>query len=347
MTESVLFLNRSAVRACVAALDVSAVIADVLRDHTAKCAVIPEEGYLAWTNASGAYCRSIAMLGGLQRSSEAVYGLKVINAAVSNPQHGLERAGGFSFLFDTQTARAKVIAEAGYLSAVRTAGYSMLSIEQLGPASWDSASLIGCGTQAEVHVDMLVERFPGFRYLSVFDLDRARAEQFMEKVTEKYLGLRVRVTGTARDAIRSGQVVITVTTSSSAYIPATWIEPGSFIAHVSLDDLMEDALRSVEALYVDDVDLVRNNPRRILGRLLQAGSVFWPADDTSRVGSATVTAITGTLGMVLGEMCPIVRPSTGYVVSNPFGMSILDVGLIAAVHRQALLQCLGQVLELH
>jgi hypothetical protein len=40
MTESVLFLNRSAVRACVAALDVSAVIADVLRDHTAKCAVI-------------------------------------------------------------------------------------------------------------------------------------------------------------------------------------------------------------------------------------------------------------------------------------------------------------------
>jgi hypothetical protein len=75
--------------------------------------------------------------------------------------------------------------------------------------------------------------------------------------------------------------------------------------------------------------------------------VFWPADDTSRVGSATVTAITGTLGMVLGEMCPIVRPSRGYVVSNPFGMSILDVGLVAAVHRQALLQCLGQVLELH
>jgi hypothetical protein len=29
---------------------------------------------------------------------------------------------------------------------------------------------------------MLVKRFPGFRYLSVFDLDRARAEQFMEKL---------------------------------------------------------------------------------------------------------------------------------------------------------------------
>jgi len=348
MTESVLFLNRSAVRACIAALDISAVIADVLRDHAAKCAIIPEEGYLAWTIASGAYCRSIAMLGGLQRSSGAVYGLKIINAVISNPQYGVERAGGFSFLFDTETARARVIAEAGYLSAVRTAGYSVLSIEQLGQASWDSASLIGCGTQAEVHLDMLVRRFPGFRDLYVFDLDLGRAEQFMEKITGKYPELRGRVTGTARDAVRSGRVVITVTTSSSAYIPAAWIEPGSFVAHVSLDDLMEDVFRSTEALYVDDVDLAKGNPRRILGHLLQEGHVSWPADDASTgADSATVAAITGTLGMVLEGMCPIVRPSTGYVVSNPFGMSILDVGVIAAVHRQDLLQRLGQVLELH
>jgi ornithine cyclodeaminase/alanine dehydrogenase-like protein (mu-crystallin family) len=348
MTESVLFLNRSAVLTCVAELDISAVIADVLRDHAAKRAVIPEEGYLAWTNASGAYCRSIAMLGGLQRSSGAVYGLKVINAAVSNPQYGLERAGGFTFLFDTETARPKVIAEAGYLSAVRTAGYSVLSIEQLGPASWDSASVIGCGTQAGAHVDLLVRRFPGFSDLHVFDLDRGRAEQFMEKIAGKYPALRVRIAGSARDAVRSAPVIITVTTSSAAYIPAAWIEPGSFVAHVSLDDLMEDVFHAAEALYIDDVDLVRDNPRRILGRLLQEGSVSWPAGDVSPAASSPKAAtITGTLGMVLEGRCPTVRPTTGYVVSNPFGMSILDVGLIAAVHRQARLLRLGQVLELY
>jgi ornithine cyclodeaminase/alanine dehydrogenase-like protein (mu-crystallin family) len=348
MTESALFLNKSAVVTCVAALDISAIIADVLHDHAAKRTVIPEEGYLAWTNASGAYCRSIAMLGGLRRSSGAVYGLKVINAAVSNPQYGLERAGGFTFLFDTETARPKVIADAGYLSAVRTAGYSVLSIEQLGPALWDSVTIIGCGTQAEAHVDLLVSSFPGFRDLYVFDLDRERAEQFTEKVTGKYPVLRVGIAGTARDAVRSAPVVITVTTSSAAYIPAAWIEPGSFVAHVSLDDLMEDVFRSAEALYVDDVDLVRNNPRRILGRLLQGGSASWPADEASPGAcSPKVPSITGTLGMVLEGRCPAVRPSTGYVVSNPFGMSILDVGLIAAVHRQARLLRLGQVLELH
>lgn len=51
--------------------------------------------------------------------------------------------------------------------------------------------------------------------------------------------------------------------------------------------------------------------------------------------------------MVLEGRCPAVRPCTGYVVSNPFGMSILDVGLIAAVYQHARLLGLGQILELH
>jgi N-[(2S)-2-amino-2-carboxyethyl]-L-glutamate dehydrogenase len=348
MTESVLFLNRSAAAACAAALDIPAVIADVLHDHAAKRAVIPEEGYLAWTNTGGAYCRSIAMLGGIQRPSGAIYGLKVINAAVSNPRHGLERAGGFSFLFDTETARPKVIAEAGYLSAARTAGYSVLSIEHLGPTSWDSVAIIGCGTQAGAHVDLLVKRFPEFTGLHVFDLDQGRAEEFANSITKKYPALHIGVAGTAQEAVRSAPVVITVTTSNAGYIPAAWIEPGSFVAHVSLDDLKENVFRSAQALYVDDVDLVRDNPRRILGRLLQEESMSWPGGAAApEAGSSHPLSITGTLGMVLAGECPTVRPSTGYVVSNPFGMSILDVGLIAAVDRQARLLGLGQVLELH
>lgn len=347
MTESVLFLNRSAVLACLAGLDIPAVIDEVLRDHAVGHAIIPAEGYLAWTNASGAYCRSLAMLGGLQRRSGQVYGLKVINAAVSNPDYGMERAGGFVFLFDTETARPKVIAEGGYLSAVRTAGYTVLSIEQLGPTSWDAASIIGCGTLAGAHVDLLTRYFPHFVQLHVFDLDQARAEDFACRTSEKYPALEVHVASTAQQAIGCAPVIVTVTTSDTAYIPATWIEPGSFVAHVSLDDLQEDVFCSAEALYVDDVHLVRDNPRRILGRMIQEGMVSWPVDDPgSMIGSSQAAAITGTLGMVLEGLCPVVRPTTGFVVSNPFGMSILDVGLIAAVYQQAHRQRLGQALEL-
>lgn len=331
MTDSILFLNRSAVLDCIKGVDIPAAIAQILRDHSAGRTSMPDEGYLSWTNSLGAYCRSLAMLGGLHRDSEDLYGLKVINAAVSNPRIGLERAGGVIFLFDPETARPRLMAEAGHLSALRTAGYSVLGIEVLGPPMWESASFIGCGTQAAMHVELMVGRFPDFVEVCAFDLDRTRAEAFTAATAKKHPQLQVVVAPTVEDAVRAAPVVVTVTTSTVPYIPASWFAAGSFVAHVSLDDLTEDALRSAQALYVDDVDLVVNNPRRVLGRMLQ------------QEGSG---AVTGTLSAALHGTCPVVRPSSGYVVSNPFGMSILDVGLAAAVERRARQLGLGQVLEL-
>jgi N-[(2S)-2-amino-2-carboxyethyl]-L-glutamate dehydrogenase len=50
--------------------------------------------------------------------------------------------------------------------------------------------------------------------------------------------------------------------------------------------------------------------------------------------------------VLLGERDAI-RPTTGYVLSNPFGMSILDVGLIDAVYQSARHQGLGQQLSVY
>jgi ornithine cyclodeaminase len=162
-------------------------------------------------------------------------------------------------------------------------------------------------------------------------LDRARTEAFAAATTRKHPRLRVEVLPSAQDAVGAALVIITVTTSTTPYIPADWIAAGSFVAHVSLDDLTPGALLGAQALYVDDLDLIRDNPQRILGHLLN---------------EEPATHITGTLGAVLEGTCPVVRPLGGYVVSNPFGMSILDVGLTAAVERRARELGLGHVLKL-
>jgi N-[(2S)-2-amino-2-carboxyethyl]-L-glutamate dehydrogenase len=51
------------------------------------------------------------MQGGLT-GERPIYGMMLINASVSNPAKGMERAGGLSFLFDPETARPVMIAEA-------------------------------------------------------------------------------------------------------------------------------------------------------------------------------------------------------------------------------------------
>ncbi|MER5551546.1 ornithine cyclodeaminase [Streptomyces sp. NPDC002793] len=329
--ENLLFLDRKDVLACLDGIDPVEVITQVLRDQATGRTEIPAEGYLSWRNGEDAYSRAIAMLGALHRPEGSVYGMKLINASVSNPARGMERAGGLSFVFDPETARPKLIAEAGYLSAVRTAAYTMASLRALGPAAWDGLTLIGAGTLARAHLDLLTRAFPDARRVVVHDSSAERAEELVRWAADRHPGLKVTVSDSAERAVGATSVVVTVTTSDSPYIPAAWITPGTFLAHVSLDDFTEEVYASAEAVYGDDLTLIEENPRRIMGRLMTEGRLVRAGAE----GSGRGRTVEGTLGEVLLGQVPAVRPEKGHVLSNPFGMSILDVGLIDAVHRRA------------
>ncbi|WP_030703140.1 MULTISPECIES: ornithine cyclodeaminase family protein [unclassified Streptomyces] len=343
-TEHLLFLDRAAVRACAAGIDPVAAVEDVLRAHAAGHTALPAEGYLPWTNSQGAYCRSIAMLGSVGAADPTVptaYGMKLINAATSNPAQGRERAGGVSFLFDPETARPAVVAEAAYLSALRTGAYTMSSLRHLGPERFQEVTLIGCGAQARTHAELLARYFPDVRTLHVHDLLPERASAFASWVEGSELPFTVVPHGRAAEAAAASTVVITLTITDTGYLSPDHLRPGTFVAHVSLDDLLPEVFDRAQALYVDDVELVRDNPRRVLGRLLGESRVLAPG--TPKPGTSTIR---GTLGDVLTAAVPAERPDTGVVVSNPFGMAVLDVGLLARVYARATADGHGTRLDL-
>ncbi len=354
MSEDLLFLDRQAVLECAAEVDLCEVVIQALRQHAEGAVTMPAEGYLPWTNDAGAYCRSLAMLAAVKGSDGApVLGVKLINAATSNPALGKERAGGLGMLFDHHTARPVVLAEAGWLSAARTAAYTLVSLRHLGPPGWDALALIGCGTLARTHLELLGEAFPQVNSVHLYDLDPGRAAGLADWLGHHCPHLRAHIEPSARAAIGAAPVVVTTTTTDTGYLPAEWLEPGTFVAHVSLADLLPDAFLTAEALYVDDVTLVADNPRRILGALLKDGQIAarGPEEPDSRtthsLRNAAVRAVNGTLGQVLTGQVPAVRPRTGHVISNPFGMAILDVALLNAVHEVATHRKTGRRLRLY
>jgi N-[(2S)-2-amino-2-carboxyethyl]-L-glutamate dehydrogenase len=339
-------LNRADVERCVASFDPLDVVESVLRNHADGETVLPAEAYMEWTNRAGAYCRSIAMPGGVLAPGGSVYGMKVINAAVSNPSAGLDRAGGVTMLFDPETARPRLIADAACLSALRTAAYTLVSLRHLGPEAWECVSIVGCGTLAREHIRLLAEHHPGLSKIYVYDTDACRADALAGWTAQHFPGLAVVRCDTARDAVAASTVVVTVTTSRQPYIEPGWFRPATFVAHVSLDDVTEEVFLAAEAVFVDDVALVRENPRRIMGRLMTEGKLREPPFAREPAPAAQTAAggrpVVATLGEVLTGRRQAVRPAEGVVVSNPFGMSILDIGLLNRVAAVASMAGLGR-----
>ena len=241
-------LDRGMIEQCVAAFDPLDVVASVLKSHTNGDTVLPAEAYMEWSNRSDAYCRSLAMPGGLLADGQPVYGMKVINAAVSNPAIGLDRAGGIVMLFDPGTARPCLLADAGYLSALRTAAYSLLSLRHLGPQACESASIIGCGFQAREHLRLLAEVYPDISTVYIHDIDPGRSLALAAWADRHIPAVEVVRCGTAREAVGASTVLFTLTTSRQPYIESGWFQQASFVAHVSLDDVTEGILLGAEAI---------------------------------------------------------------------------------------------------
>ncbi|WP_191259853.1 ornithine cyclodeaminase [Amycolatopsis oliviviridis] len=338
--ESVRFLGRAEVVECLAKVDVVAAVKDALMSHHLGRTILPSEAYLSWTNRHGAYSRSIGMPGAvLADGAEGAYGMKIINASVSNPEFGLERAGGLGLCFDARTARVTAVMEVGVLSAVRTAAVTAIAVEAAGYQAIRSLAVVGCGTQARVHLALLIARCPELSRVVLCDVRRTVAQSLAGELASRHPGISFTVAATPAEAMAEAETTVFLTTVADGYVQPDWVRPGSLLVNVSLGDLTDEVLTGASALFVDDVQLIVENPRRPLGRLIGEG----------RIAAKTGTdrpSITATLGELLAGETVAQRPDTGYVVVNPFGLGILDVALFGAVLRQADDADIGQALEL-
>ncbi|WP_225099007.1 ornithine cyclodeaminase [Streptomyces sp. CoH27] len=301
--------------------------------HATEATTLPEEAYLPWTTEPGAFARSLALPGAVWGDRAAI-GLKVINSSLSNPDRGLPRAQGLTMLFDQETARPTALMEAGYLSALRTSAYTMLSIQALGRKEPQKVTIIGCGTLGESHARLIAPGLPEAWFV-LYDEVPARLRAMLG--TLDGAGIRCRPADSAKQAVAEADVVVTATTTTDSYLPFDWLSPGALIAHVSLDGVEPDVVRHAGLVVVDDWPLVRNDDRRLLGRMYRAGTLLSPDGEGFGTPQDTARRVDGTPADVLAGRRPGRTDEDQIILSNPFGMGILDVALaarIAAIARQ-------------
>lgn len=330
-----LYLARADVVAACEDLDAVALVREALLAHASGRARLPTESYLDWSPPQGC-ARSIAMTGFVN----GVPGVKVINANPANVKHGLPRASGLTMLLDPQSARVRCVMDATYISALRTAAVTCLSAELLSGPSLEAVAILGAGELAAAHLRLLSARLPGLRSVRVFDRDLERASRLSERLGRPLgeRGIELRIAREAEEAVRSAQLVVPVTTTTSGYIPFEWLGPGSLLVNVSLDDPLPDVMTRADHLYVDDWNAVRADGRRLLGRMARQGGVCGPSEP---LPVETCRRIDGTLGDLLAGRRLGRCSSDEVIVVNPFGLAIEDVAVAVGALETAAEKGLG------
>jgi len=344
------YLSRDDVVRCFADLDPVELVADALRRHASGETLLPDEAYLGWETSNGSAARSLAMPGGLRYEDGLALGTKIINGSLGNPARGLARSQGLLLMFDPEVAWPRVLMEAAYISSLRTAAVSAVAAVSLGAAATSKVAVIGCGTLAKMHLVLLHTALPHLTEVALFDADPRHAETLATAIRddETAADLKVTVAADARECVRDAHLVVTTTTVTEGYLPYEWLTPGALVAHVSLDDVLPDVVERAGLVLVDDWNLVSHDHRRLLGRMYRDGRLLGPDGERHPDAPAMASArpVDATLGDVLLGRHPGRADERDIVLSNPFGMSILDIALGDRVARAAARLGLGQELRM-
>jgi N-[(2S)-2-amino-2-carboxyethyl]-L-glutamate dehydrogenase len=325
-----LYLSARDVGEALVGIDATEPVAAALKAHARGQTILPAESYLGWTR-DGDPARSLSMPGLLDECA----GVKIINANPANPSRGLPRANGLIVLFDLDTAAPTCILDAAGISCLRTAAVSAIAAACLGPELITCMALIGAGALARGHLELLGRRLPDLEEIRVYDIDRDRASAFAAEYPEH----PIVTCDSPEHSIRGTQLVIPVTTTRQGYIPRDWLDPGTLLVNVSLDDALPELVLSADRIFVDDWQLVADDDRRLLGRMIRAGQLRGPDDPP---GDAR--AIDGELGQVLTGQCAGRTHRDEVILVNPFGLAIEDLALAGHVHTHALEHGLGTTL---
>ena len=218
---------------------------------------------------------------------DGVFGAKLVSVYPENFAKGRPSHQGVVVLFDPATGVPICVADAGAITAIRTAAASAVATEALAGANATHLSVLGYGEQAAGHIRAIALVRP-ITEVRVWGRDAVRAEAFASEMT-MVTGLTVTAASSVEAAVDGADIVCTCTNAAEPILHGRWLAAGT---HVNL--VGSSVAGPVE---VDD-DLVAMSRFIADSRVsvLAQGAEFLRAKAAGRIGD---DHIAGEIGEVL------------------------------------------------
>jgi ornithine cyclodeaminase/alanine dehydrogenase-like protein (mu-crystallin family) len=187
------------------------------------------------------------------------------------------KAKFYFFLFSAETTDLLAMIEADTLGQIRTGAATGLATRHLSSPDSSVATIFGAGWQAQ---SQLLAMDTVRRLERVFIINRTpeRREKFMEKM-RPLVRAELVPAESAEDAVRSSQIVTTITSSREPVLKGDWLQPGTHVNAAGgnmlirreIDD--EVVLRS-QRLVVDSIEQCKIESGEFIPAI-EAGKRHW------------------------------------------------------------------------
>lgn len=207
-----------------------------------------------------------------------------------------------------------------YITEVRTAAVSAVSVRHLARPESRVLAILGSGVQARSHVELLL-RVREFTEIRVWSPNRQHLERFPRGSASR----------TAEEAVRGADVILIATNSVTPVIEDAWVAPG---AHVIAIGACRPTQREIDPALLARSRLIVDSRA---AALQESGDVVMGI----REGWFTEDYICAELGDVAAGRAVGRRDASGITIFKSLGLAIEDVTAAAMVYRRAEAQGLG------
>jgi ornithine cyclodeaminase/alanine dehydrogenase-like protein (mu-crystallin family) len=181
-------------------------------------------------------------------------------------------------LYEAKSGELIALIEADYLGQARTGAASGVATKFMAREDASIAAIIGTGLQACTQLEAIAP-VRKLRAIRAYGRDAARREAFAKKMAER-LGIPVTAAASAEEAVRGAHIVSTATTSKEPVLLGKWLEPGTHVNAIGVNQASKRELDSEAVLRADFIAADSPEQSKIeAGDLIQAfGHDAWRWD---------------------------------------------------------------------
>lgn len=248
-----------------------------------------------------------------------MFGAKLVSVYPENFRKGAPSHQGVVVLFDPVSGAPVCVADAGAITAIRTAAASAVATDALARPDATRLAILGYGEQAAAHLHALRHVRP-IEAVAVWGRDPDRTIAFAARMHDE-LELLVVPAADARTAVRNADIVCTVTNAADPILRGEWLSDG---AHVNLIGSSIAARAEVDDDLVARCRFIADSRE---GVMMQGGE-FRRAKASGRITDAHIA---GEIGEVLSNKVEGRRSATQCTAYKSLGHVVQDLAAAKAL----------------